>query len=81
MQQSAMDPTTGIVDMDLITTGISGAQRHQQDALIAELEAIISGAFFLSSLLPVQGRATAIVGMPLCGAARPSICPSVRLLL
>lgn len=36
MQQSAMDPTTGLIDMDIITTGMSStsAERIKQIVVI-----------------------------------------------
>jgi len=41
MQQTAVDPTTGTIDMDLIQTGISAGDRLARSHLTTELEALI----------------------------------------
>jgi DNA replication licensing factor MCM4 len=42
MQQSSIDPRTGQVDMDLITTGVSAADRSAKAALIDELKKVLN---------------------------------------
>lgn len=42
MQQSSIDPRTGQVDMDLIATGISAADRSARAALAGELKSILA---------------------------------------
>merc|ERR1712000_388053 len=42
MQTAAIDPRTGRVDMDLINTGRSAAQRGHIDELVSELKRLIS---------------------------------------
>ncbi len=44
MQQTAVDPTTGTIDMDLIQTGISASDRIARSQLAAELQALIQSA-------------------------------------
>ncbi len=44
MQQTAVDPATGTIDMDLIQTGISAGARQNQAHLNTEVKAIITGA-------------------------------------
>lgn len=41
MQQSATDPTTGLIDMDVITTGVSAADRVARTQLARELKDLI----------------------------------------
>jgi DNA replication licensing factor MCM4 len=43
MQQSALDPATGTIDMDLIQTGISAGDRMQRMDLARELQTLVSG--------------------------------------
>ena len=45
MQQTAVDPATGTIDMDLIQTGISAGARQNQAHLNSEVKAIITGAY------------------------------------
>ena len=42
MQSAAMDPETGTIDMDLITTGRSASDRERLDTLAQELEPLIN---------------------------------------
>jgi DNA replication licensing factor MCM4 len=42
MQQAAIDPSTGMIDMDLITTGRSASSRVHAAELANELRGIIS---------------------------------------
>jgi hypothetical protein len=44
MQQTAVDPTTGTIDMDLIQTGISAGDRVARSHLTTELQALIESA-------------------------------------
>jgi DNA replication licensing factor MCM4 len=44
MQQTAVDPTTGTIDMDLIQTGISAGERIARSHLTNELQALIQSA-------------------------------------
>ena len=37
MQQSATDPDTGAIDMDIIQTGVSASRRRDREALANEL--------------------------------------------
>ncbi|XP_076909590.1 DNA replication licensing factor MCM4-like [Bidens hawaiensis] len=41
LQQSATDPATGTIDMDLITTGVSSSERMKRDNLVALTRNII----------------------------------------
>lgn len=50
MQQTAVDPTTGTIDMDLIQTGISAGERVARSHLTSELQALIQSAML--PLLP-----------------------------
>lgn len=47
MQQTAVDPTTGTIDMDLIQTGISAGDRVARSHLTTELQALIESASLL----------------------------------
>jgi hypothetical protein len=47
MQQTAVDPTTGTIDMDLIQTGISAGDRVARSHLTNELQALIESALLL----------------------------------
>ncbi len=49
MQQTAVDPTTGTIDMDLIQTGISAGDRVARSHLTTELQALIESASLLSA--------------------------------
>ena len=42
MQQAATDPVTGLVDMDLINTGMSASKRAHLESTIAQLHAVLS---------------------------------------
>ena len=44
LQQSATDPRTGTIDMDLIQTGVSAAARKQQQELATTIRNLLSGA-------------------------------------
>jgi DNA replication licensing factor MCM4 len=42
MKESATDPRTGLIDMDLLATGISMTSRHHLDALKHEVRNLIA---------------------------------------
>lgn len=52
MQQTAVDPTTGTIDMDLIQTGISAGDRVARSHLTTELQALIESALLLGFHVP-----------------------------
>lgn len=56
MQQTAVDPTTGTIDMDLIQTGISAGDRMARSHLTSELEALIQNAAGSMSLAELLTR-------------------------
>jgi DNA replication licensing factor MCM4 len=41
MQQSSVDPRTGLIDMDVIQTGVSAAERALRGALGSEVRALL----------------------------------------
>ena len=43
MQQSATDPDTGAIDMDIIQTGVSASRRRDREALANELAQLLLG--------------------------------------
>ena len=43
MQQSATDPDTGAIDMDIIQTGVSASRRRDREALANELANLLIG--------------------------------------
>lgn len=54
LQGSAMDPTTGTIDMDLIQTGISAGDRTLRAQLTQELRALIQRAS-LAAIVSLDG--------------------------
>lgn len=45
MQQSATDPDTGAIDMDIIQTGVSASRRRDREALANELANLLIGGY------------------------------------
>ena len=43
MQQSSIDPRTGQIDMDIIQTGVSAADRTSRAAMVGELKKVLEG--------------------------------------
>ena len=41
MQQASIDPRTGQIDMDVIQTGVSAADRTMKAQLVGELKALL----------------------------------------
>jgi hypothetical protein len=41
MQQASIDPRTGQIDMDVIQTGVSAADRTMRGQLVGELKALL----------------------------------------
>lgn len=41
MQQASIDPRTGQIDMDVIQTGVSAADRTMRAQLLSELKALL----------------------------------------
>lgn len=41
-QQAATDPNTGLIDMDVINTGISAGVRHRIDTIIDQIQLYIN---------------------------------------
>jgi len=54
MQQTAVDPSTGTIDMDLISTGISAGDRLNQAHLTSELKNIVADAGRVLSLTELR---------------------------
>ena len=52
MQQSATDPDTGAIDMDIIQTGVSASKRRDREALANELAQLLLGALVHLALCP-----------------------------
>ena len=63
LQGSAMDPTTGTIDMDLIQTGISAADRTLRAQLTQELRSLIQRALLptLTTSSPVTPARAALL--------------------
>ena len=59
MQQSATDPETGFIDMDVINTGISASERTKRDqirqAVVELLQTRLQGSRGTMKLLAVRG--------------------------
>ncbi|CAI7837909.1 unnamed protein product [Closterium sp. NIES-53] len=64
MQQSATDPTTGTIDMDLITTGVSASERAKrvqlQEALLSFLQDRATASRSSFRAPQVRGRSESI---------------------
>lgn len=58
LQGSAMDPTTGTIDMDLIQTGISAGDRTARAQLTQELRSLIQRETLLMLLSQLPSRAS-----------------------
>lgn len=46
MQQSAVDPLTGLIDMNVIQTGMTDMDRASAAALTTELDKLIAGVAY-----------------------------------
>ena len=53
-QRAAMDPRTGTIDMDAITTGLGAAEREASDMLAAELKKLVSARYKATQRVPIN---------------------------
>lgn len=78
MQQSATDPETGAIDMDIIQTGVSASRRRDREALANELaQLLLGGAPCPShpfSPLSLLGECRLLACVLMCLAVLPMIC-------
>lgn len=43
LKQSATDPKTGVIDVGILTTGVSGSERARRQALAKEIRRLLQG--------------------------------------
>lgn len=81
MQETAIDPETGAIDMDIINTGISNSRRTLRSDLAKELREMLLRTFILAllglSLSQIGGSLLDSHQMSSCTARLPQ-CPGYK---